>query len=65
MGFGTGSLEGDALSPGNEMTVAQGDVNVASAVVRSIELHGPPCKTTIAVDTDLADTPGSVLLIRR
>jgi hypothetical protein len=62
--FVTGLLEGDDLRLGDEMTVAHGDVNVAFAVVRSIELHGPPGKTTIAVDVDHADTlrDGAVLI---
>jgi hypothetical protein len=48
---------------GDEMTVAHGEVSVASAVVRSIELHSPPGKTTIAVDADPADAlrAGTVL----
>jgi hypothetical protein len=53
--FVTGRLEGGDLRPGDELTVAHDGVSVAAAVVRSIELHGPPGKTTIAVDADLAD----------
>jgi hypothetical protein len=61
--FVTGRLEGDELRIGDELTVARGDVRVASAVVRSIELHGPPGTTTIAIDADLADAvqDGTVL----
>lgn len=69
--FVTGRLEGDGLRVGDEMAVARGyvdvngDINVASVVVRSIELHGPPGKTTIAVDADLADLLGDgAVLIR-
>jgi hypothetical protein len=59
----TGRLVGDELRPGDELMVTRGDINVASAVVRSIELHGRPGMTTIAVDADLADTiqDGTVL----
>jgi hypothetical protein len=62
--FVTGRLEGDDLHLGDEMTVAHGDMRLASAVVRSIELHGSPGKTTIAVDADLAGTirEGTVLV---
>ncbi|MEV6301414.1 hypothetical protein AB0M02_18535 [Actinoplanes sp. NPDC051861] len=55
----TGTLEGDALSIGDELTVAHG----IRAVVRSIELHTASAKTTVAVDADLADAvrEGAVL----
>jgi translation elongation factor EF-Tu-like GTPase len=61
--FVTGRLEGGDLQVGDEMAVAHGDVHVGSAVVRSIELHSPPGKTTIAVDADLAGmfSDGAVL----
>jgi hypothetical protein len=64
MGFVTGRLEGGDLRFGDEMTVTYGDARVASAVVRSIELHNAPGKTTIAVDADLADAlrDGAVLI---
>jgi hypothetical protein len=52
--FVTGRLEGDELRIGDELTVAHGDVPAAIAVIRSIELHSPPGKTTIAIDADLA-----------
>ena len=62
--FVTGRLEGGDLRLGDEMTVTYGDAHVASAVVRSIELHSAPGKTTIAVDADLADAlrDGAVLI---
>jgi hypothetical protein len=62
--FVTGQLEGGDLDLGDEMTVTYGDAQVASAVVRSIELHSAPGKTTIAVDADLADAlrDGAVLI---
>jgi len=61
--FVTGRLDGGDLHIGDEMSVAHGDVHVGSAVVRSIELHSLPGKTTIAVDADLADvlSDGAVL----
>jgi translation elongation factor EF-Tu-like GTPase len=62
--FVTGRLEGGDLHVGDEMAVEHGDVHVGSAVVRSIELHSPPGKTTIAVDGDLAGllSDGTVLI---
>lgn len=42
--FVTGRLEGDELRIGDELFVAQGDLPVASAVIRSIELHSPARK---------------------
>jgi hypothetical protein len=63
--FVTGRLEGDELRIGDELTVAQGEVPVGTAVIRSIELHSPPGKTTIAIDADLADSVrDGVALIR-
>jgi hypothetical protein len=63
--FVTGRLEGDELRIGDELTVAHGEVSVATAVIRSIELHSPPGKTTIAIDADLADSiRDGVALIR-
>lgn len=53
--FVTGRLEGDELRVGDQMTVAHDGVNVASAVIRSIELHGHPGRSTIAVDVDPPD----------
>ena len=32
------------------------DVPGASAVIRSIELHSPPGKTTVAIDAELAQS---------
>jgi hypothetical protein len=48
--FVTGPLEGGALRIGDELTVAYGDDPAVTVVVRSVELHGTPGKTTIAVD---------------
>jgi hypothetical protein len=61
--FVTGRLEGDELHIGDELTVTQGDIQVATVVVRSIELHNALDKTTIAVDAALADAiqSGTVL----
>jgi hypothetical protein len=62
--FVTGRLEGDELHIGDELTVTHGNIQVATAVVRSIELHSTPDKTTIAIDAALADTiqSGTVLI---
>jgi len=54
--FVTGRLEGDELHIGDELTVTHGSIEFATAVVRSIELHSTPDKTTIAIDAALADT---------
>jgi translation elongation factor EF-Tu-like GTPase len=54
--FVTGRLEGGELCIGDELTVTRGNAPVAFAVVRSIELHGPPGTTTVAIDVDLADS---------
>jgi hypothetical protein len=56
--FVTGRLEGGGLRIGDEMTVTDGDAHTGSAVVRSIELHSAPGKTTIAVDAELARDSG-------
>jgi hypothetical protein len=61
--FVTGHLEGDALRIGDELTVLDGGAPSGRAVVRSIELHAAPSKTTIAVDVDAVDSvrEGAVL----
>ncbi|MBU2669946.1 hypothetical protein KOI35_41205 [Actinoplanes bogorensis] len=46
--FVTGELEGDPLQVGDELTFSEDDPAVV--VVRAIEFHGAPTKTTIAVD---------------
>ncbi|NMO57772.1 hypothetical protein HH310_42250 [Actinoplanes sp. TBRC 11911] len=46
--FLTGRLEGDALRIGDELTFSDGPA--ASVVVRSVELHGGPGMTTVAVE---------------
>jgi hypothetical protein len=62
--FVTGRLEGDELHIGDELAITHGDIQGATAVVRSIELHSTPEKTTIAIDANLADTiqNGTVLV---
>ncbi|MFI6076118.1 hypothetical protein ACIA5C_31680 [Actinoplanes sp. NPDC051343] len=62
--FVTGRLEGDELHIGDELAVTHGNIQVATAVVRSIELHSAPDKTTVAIDAALADTiqSGTVLI---
>jgi hypothetical protein len=61
--FVTGRLEGDELRIGDKLLVIHGDLPVASAVIRSIEVHSPPGKTTVAVDAVIADAilAGTVL----
>ncbi|MFC7532248.1 hypothetical protein [Actinoplanes sp. GCM10030250] len=63
--FVTGQLEGDALSIGDELTVAYGGATSARAVVRSIELHAAESRTTVAVDADLADAVGEGAVLTR
>jgi hypothetical protein len=46
--FLTGRLDGDALRIGDELM--RSDDPAVSVVVRSIELHGTPGKTTVAVE---------------
>jgi hypothetical protein len=53
--FVTGRLEGNGLHIGDELSVTHSGIEVAMAVVRSIEPHSSPEKTTIAVDAALAD----------
>jgi hypothetical protein len=62
--FVTGRLEGDELHIGDELTVTHGNIQVATSVVRSIELHSAPDKTSIAIDAAHADTiqSGTVLV---
>jgi predicted thioesterase len=63
--FVNGRLEGDELHIGDELTVRHGNIQVASAVVLSIELHSAQGNTTtIAVDAALADAirSGTVLI---
>ncbi|MET0419443.1 MAG: hypothetical protein ABW022_25800 [Actinoplanes sp.] len=53
--FVTGRLEGDGeLRIGDDITITQDDSPAVSTVIRSIELHSPSGRTTIAVDEDLA-----------
>jgi translation elongation factor EF-Tu-like GTPase len=62
--FVTGRLEGGELHIGDELAVTHGGVEGATAVVRSIELHSAPDKTTIAIDAAVADSiqSGTVLV---
>ncbi|MEV6846551.1 hypothetical protein [Actinoplanes sp. NPDC051411] len=60
----TGRLEGDELHIGDKLTIRHSNVQVATAVVRSIELHSAPDKIAIAIDAALAETiqSGTVLV---
>ena len=63
--FVTGRLEGDDLVIGDRLTVVGDGTAPATAVIRSIELHTGPGRTTIAVDADLADRlRDGVVLVR-
>ena len=48
--FVTGRLEGDVLRIGDELALLRADDPVVSVVIRSIELHGEPGKTTVGVE---------------
>ena len=54
----TGVLEGGVLHVGDHVVVRSGNGKEAGAVVRSIELHGPPGRTTVALDEGLASNVG-------
>jgi len=61
--FLTGRLEGDALRIGDRLGVAGADGPGEPVVVQSVELHGAPAKTTVAVEGTSAATiqAGTVL----
>jgi translation elongation factor EF-Tu-like GTPase len=63
--FVTGRLDGEALRIGDEVTVIYGEAAPVCTVVRSIELHSLPGKTTIAVDVELANSLGEGAVITR
>ena len=48
--FLTGRLEGEALRIGDRLGLAGPDGPAEPVVVQSIELHGAPAKTTVAVE---------------
>jgi hypothetical protein len=51
----TGTLEGDELRVGDEVTLAVDGVNVTTAIVRAVESYSPPHLRTIAVDATVAN----------
>ncbi|WP_199513845.1 hypothetical protein [Nucisporomicrobium flavum] len=61
--FVTGRLEGEALRIGDELTVTHDGQAVGVVTVSSVELHGAPGKTTVAVDAGSGELlqEGSVL----
>jgi len=63
--FVTGRLEGGTLAIGDDVSISNGNNAGTSTVIRSIELHGPPGKTTIAVDADLESAIGAGAVITR
>lgn len=62
--FVTGTLEGGDLRIGDEVSIEYRE-SVASAVIRSIEMHSPPGTTTVAVDAALRPRIGPGALISR
>lgn len=63
--FLTGRLDGGVLHIGDRLSVTYRNLPAVDAVIRTIELHGPPGKTTIAVDADLADHLGEGAVLTR
>lgn len=63
--FVTGRLDGGPLAIGDSVSIAFGDKPATSTLVRSIELHGPPGKTTIAIDAALEPVIGVDAVITR
>ncbi len=65
--FVSGTLEGGVVRIGDPVVVRTGTGPDVETAVRTIELHGPPGKTTIALDESLAGVvePGIVLLVDR
>ncbi|GAA2676819.1 hypothetical protein [Actinoplanes palleronii] len=61
----TGNLAGDALRAGDEMELSDRTGTVHPVVIRSIEMHGPPGTTTLAVDAAFADLLGAGSILRR
>jgi hypothetical protein len=62
--FVTGRLEGGgALSIGDSISVAYGDNPAISTVIRSIEVHSPPGRTTIAIDAAHKESVGAGAVI--
>lgn len=59
----TGTLEGEPLHIGDQVTVHGAGRQSVETVVRSIEMHSAPGTTTIAVDVALDEQirPGSVV----
>ena len=59
----TGRLEGGPLAVGDPISIAHSDNPAVTAVIRSIEAHGPGGQTTIAIDSELAGSigPGAVI----
>ena len=51
----TGTLEGDELRVGDEVTLAVDGVDVTTAIVRAVESYSPPHLMTIAVDAAVAN----------
>ena len=62
--FVTGRLEGEPLRVGDELRVISDENPPTAAVIRAIEFHTRPGKTTIAVDGELSSsvTEGTVLV---
>jgi hypothetical protein len=54
----TGRLTGGVLRIGDRMSIGYRALPPVEAVIRTIELHTPPGKTTIAVDAELAEHLG-------
>jgi hypothetical protein len=51
----SGTLEGDELRVGDDVTLAVDGVDVTTTSVRSVESYSPPPITTVAIDAAVAD----------
>ncbi|GAA5096943.1 hypothetical protein [Nocardia iowensis] len=62
--FVTGTLSGDPVSVGDKVSIHNGD-QATSTIIKSIEIHSRPGKTTILLDADLRPIVTAGTVIRR
>jgi hypothetical protein len=65
MVFVTGVLEGEPLRIGDSVAIHESDRTVTRTVIRSIEMHSAPGKTTIVLDADLRPLVRTGVVISR
>ena len=56
--FVTGRLDGGAVRIGDRLLVTYRDLAPVAAVIRTIEMHAPAGRTTIALDAEFGDRLG-------